>query len=89
MAAIDRLNDSTATTSARRRFTISTSGLVPAIRKFTRERRQVNLAFAARAEDALRGSMMPVNKKYSVERTHSGCREYVETPGVASLLSGR
>jgi 23S rRNA (adenine2503-C2)-methyltransferase len=82
MAAIDRLNDSTGYNFGARRFTISTSGLVPAIRKFTRERRQVNLAVSLHAaEDALRGSMMPVNKKYSVEELIQACREYVETTG--------
>lgn len=82
MAAIDRLNDSTGYNFGARRFTISTSGLVPAIRKFTRERRQVNLAVSLHAsEDTLRGSMMPVNKKYSVAELIQACREYVETTG--------
>jgi 23S rRNA (adenine2503-C2)-methyltransferase len=82
MAAIDRLNDASGYNFGARRFTISTSGLVPAIRKFTRERRQVNLAVSLHAsEDALRGSMMPVNKKYSVEELIQACREYVETTG--------
>ena len=82
MAAIDRLNDSSGYNFGARRFTISTSGLVPAIRKFTRERRQVNLAVSLHAaEDALRGSMMPVNRKYSVEELIQACREYVETTG--------
>jgi 23S rRNA (adenine2503-C2)-methyltransferase len=82
MAAIDRLNDATGYNFGARRFTISTSGLVPAIRKFTRERRQVNLAVSLHAsEDTLRGSMMPVNKKYSVAELIQACREYVETTG--------
>jgi 23S rRNA (adenine2503-C2)-methyltransferase len=82
MTAIDCLNDSTGYNFGARRFTISTSGLVPAIRKFTRERRQVNLAVSLHAaEDVLRGSMMPVNKKYSVEELIQACREYVEATG--------
>ena len=82
MAAIDRLNDSDGYNFGARRFTISTSGLVPAIRKFTRERRQVNLAVSLHAVDnKLRGSMMPVNRKYSVEELIQACREYVETTG--------
>jgi 23S rRNA (adenine2503-C2)-methyltransferase len=82
MAAIDRLNDSTGYNFGARRFTISTSGLVPAIRKFTRERRQVNLAVSLHAaEDDLRGSMMPVNRKYNVAELIQACREYVETTG--------
>jgi len=82
LAAIDRLNDSTGYNFGARRFTISTSGLVPAIRKFTRERRQVNLAVSLHAsEDDLRGSMMPVNRKYNVAELIQACREYVETTG--------
>lgn len=82
MAAIDRLNDPSGYNFGARRFTISTSGLVPAIRKFTRERRQVNLAVSLHAVDnKLRGSMMPVNRKYSVEELIQACREYVESTG--------
>jgi 23S rRNA (adenine2503-C2)-methyltransferase len=82
LAAIDRLNDSDGYNFGARRFTISTSGLVPAIRKFTRERRQVNLAVSLHAaEDSLRGSMMPVNRKYNVAELIQACREYVEATG--------
>jgi len=82
MAAIDRLNDPTGYNFGARRFTISTSGLVPAIRKFTRERRQVNLAVSLHAVDnRIRSGMMPVNRKYSLEELIQACREYVETTG--------
>jgi 23S rRNA (adenine2503-C2)-methyltransferase len=82
LAAIDRLNDPEGYNFGARRFTISTSGLVPAIRKFTRERRQVNLAVSLHAaEDNLRSSMMPVNKKYNVAELIQACREYVEATG--------
>jgi 23S rRNA (adenine2503-C2)-methyltransferase len=82
MAAIDRLNDSNGYNFGARRFTISTSGLVLAIRKFTRERRQVNLAVSLHAVDnKLRGGMMPVNRKYSVEELIQACKEYVEATG--------
>ena len=44
MAAIDRLNDPDGYNFGARRFTISTVGLVPQIRRFADEKRQVNLA---------------------------------------------
>ncbi len=82
MAAIDRLNDPDGYNFGARRFTISTSGLAPAIRQFASEKRQVNLAVSLHAaEDALRLSMMPVNKKYDLEELIQACREYVETTG--------
>ena len=51
MAAIDRLNHPQGFNFGERRFTISTVGVVPAIRRFTAERRQVNLAVSLHAAD--------------------------------------
>jgi 23S rRNA (adenine2503-C2)-methyltransferase len=82
MAAIDRLNDPDGYNFGARRFTISTSGLVPAIRRFAEEKRQVNLAVSLHAsENALRESMMPVNKRYPIEELISACRDYVNATG--------
>jgi 23S rRNA (adenine2503-C2)-methyltransferase len=82
MAAIDRLNDPEGYNFGARRFTISTSGLVPAIRQFASEKRQVNLAVSLHAaEDKLRGGMMPVNKKYPLEELLQACRDYVKATG--------
>ncbi len=82
MIAIDRLNDSEGYNFGARRFTISTSGLVPAIRQFAAEKRQVNLAVSLHAtDDGLRGGMMPINKKYNVAELIEACRDYVEATG--------
>lgn len=82
MNAIDRLNNADGYNFGARRFTISTSGLVPAIRKFSTEKRQVNLAVSLHAaENDLRESMMPVNKKYDIEELITACREYVDATG--------
>ncbi len=82
MAAIDRLNDPDGYNFGARRFTISTSGLAPAIRQFASEKRQVNLAVSLHAaENELRLSMMPINKKYDVDELMQACREYVEITG--------
>ena len=82
MAAIDRLNDPQGYNFGARRFTISTVGLVPAIRRFTRERRQVNLAISLHAaDDSLRSSMLPVNKKYPIDEILAACREYISATG--------
>jgi 23S rRNA (adenine2503-C2)-methyltransferase len=79
MAAIDRLNDSLGYNFGARRFTVSTVGLVPMIRRFAAEKRQVNLAISLHAaEDDLRLSMLPVNKKYPIEAILEACREYVQ-----------
>jgi len=82
MAAIDLLNDSNGYNFGARRFTVSTVGLVPAIRRFTEERRQVNLAISLHAvDDELRSSMLPVNKKYGVDEVLAACRGYAVKTG--------
>jgi len=82
MAAIDRLNDAEGYAFGARRFTVSTSGLVPAIRQFASEKRQVNLAVSLHAvDDVARSAMMPVNKRYPIEELISACRDYVQVTG--------
>ena len=78
MAAIDRLNDADGYNFGARRFTISTVGLVPAIRRFADEKRQVNLAVSLHAaDDASRVEMMPINKRYKIEEVLDACEYYV------------
>jgi len=79
MAAIDRLNDPEGYNFGARRFTISTVGLVPQIRRFADEKRQVNLAVSLHAaDDESRVAMLPVNKRYNIEDVIDACKYYVE-----------
>ena len=79
MEAIDRLNDPQGMNFGARRFTISTVGLVPAIRRFTAERRQVNLAVSLHAaDDSLRSSLLPINRKYPLPELMAALREYAD-----------
>lgn len=79
MAAIDRLNDSNGFNFGARRFTVSTVGLAPQIKRFADEQRQVNLAISLHAaEDDERLKMMPVNKKYKIDQVLEACKYYVE-----------
>jgi len=80
--AIDRLNDQEGYALGARRFTISTVGLVPAIRRFAAEKRQINLAISLHAaDDDLRSSMLPVNKRYPIDELLLACREYIAVTG--------
>lgn len=82
LAAIDRLNHSDGFNLGARRFTISTVGLVPMIRKFAAEKRQINLAISLHAsDDQLRSNMMPVNNKYPIAELIQACREYIDATG--------
>jgi 23S rRNA (adenine2503-C2)-methyltransferase len=79
MAAIDRLNDKDGYNFGARRFTVSTVGLVPQIRRFADEKRQVNLAISLHeVDDAKRLEMMPVNKRYNIDDVIEACRYYVD-----------
>ena len=82
MAAIDRLNDPDGFHFGARRFTISTVGLVPQIRRFADEKRQVNLAISLHAaDDDERLAIMPVNKRYKIEDVIEACRYYIAQTG--------
>jgi len=79
LEAIDRLNHPAGVNLGARRFTISTVGLVPQIRRFSKEKRQINLAVSLHAaDDELRNSILPINKKYPLDDLFDACREYIE-----------
>lgn len=78
LTAIGRLNHSLGFNLGARRFTISTVGLVPFIRRFANEPLQVNLAISLHAADnELRSFMLPINTKYPLEQLIPACRDYV------------
>jgi 23S rRNA (adenine2503-C2)-methyltransferase len=65
-----------------RHMTVSTVGLVPAIRKLSQEPLQVNLAISLHAPtDELRGQTMPINKKYPLEELLAACKDYISATG--------
>jgi 23S rRNA (adenine2503-C2)-methyltransferase len=79
MAAVDRLNHPQGMNIGARRFTISTVGLIPEILRFANDQRQVNLAVSLHAaDDELRDSMLPINRKYPLDELIDACREYVK-----------
>jgi 23S rRNA (adenine2503-C2)-methyltransferase len=78
LSAIDRLNDPLGMNLGERRFTISTVGIVPMIRRFAAEKRQINLAISLHAAtDDQRSSLLPVNRKYPLSELLSACRDYI------------
>jgi 23S rRNA (adenine2503-C2)-methyltransferase len=63
---------------SRRRVTVSTSGLVPAMDRLA-ERCPVALAVSLHApNDALRDQIVPINKKYPLRELMAACRRYLE-----------
>ena len=60
-----------------RKITLSTSGLVPQIRRFTSEGLKVGLALSLNAPtDELRSQLMPVNRIYPIKETLAACQEW-------------
>lgn len=63
---------------SRRRLTLSTSGIVPAIDRL-REECPVALAVSLHApNDALRDQLVPINKKYPLRDLMAACQRYVD-----------
>lgn len=59
-----------------RRITLSTSGLVPEMRKLA-EKIKVNLAVSLNATtDEVRDQLMPINRKYPLQELMAACRDY-------------
>lgn len=62
-----------------RNISLSTSGLVPQIKKFAAEKTQVNLCISLHApNDELRQQIMPVAKRYSVRELIDAAKYYFE-----------
>ncbi len=65
-----------------RKITISTSGLAPQIRKLANEPEQFSLAISLHgATDAVRGRIMPVNKKYPLAELTAALEFYQHQRG--------
>jgi 23S rRNA (adenine2503-C2)-methyltransferase len=80
LQALRILNSSDGFNLGARHMTVSTVGLVPAIRKLSQENLQVNLAISLHAPtDELRSKTMPINRKYPLEDLLSACKDYIAT----------
>ncbi len=75
VAAMNLMTDDFAYGLSKRRVTISTSGVVPAIYRLT-EVCDVSLAVSLHAvTDELRDQLVPINKKYPIDELMAACRE--------------
>ena len=77
MKAIDIMLDDFAYGLSKRRVTVSTAGVVPAIDRMS-ERTDVQLALSLHAtNDAVRDELVPINKKYNLETLLEACRRFM------------
>jgi 23S rRNA (adenine2503-C2)-methyltransferase len=76
--AILLLNDKDGFNLGQRRISVSTSGIVPGIERFTAEDWQVNLAISLHAPvNGLRSILMPINRTYPLEQLMPALDAYV------------
>ena len=79
-AAIERLHDDAGISA--RNLTVSTVGIIPGIRRLARERLPVNLAVSLHAaNDELRDSLVPINRRYPIAELVEACRDYFAVKG--------
>jgi len=78
IAAAELMLDDNAYGLSRRRVTISTSGIIPAIDRL-RERLPISLAISLHApNDELRDEIVPINRKYPLDQLMAACDRYAE-----------
>jgi 23S rRNA (adenine2503-C2)-methyltransferase len=78
VTAVSVMLDDHAYGLSRRRVTVSTSGIVPAMDRL-REQMPVALAVSLHApDDALRDELVPINRKYPLAELMAACQRYLE-----------
>ena len=81
VAAVDLMMDDNGYGISKRRVTISTAGVVPAIYKLA-ETTDASLAISLHApNDELRNQLVPINRKYNIAELLAACRRYAENFG--------
>ncbi len=86
IAATNIMKDDLAFNLSKRRVTISTAGVVPAINKLANVT-DVSLAISLHApNDELRNVLVPINRKYPIAQLKKACQSYVEHLGEARKL---
>ncbi len=82
LTAVDRLIDGDGFNIGARKITLSTVGLVPAIRRYADEKRQTPLAVSLHAAtDAERNRLIPTARKWPLAELMAACRYYIAQTG--------
>lgn len=82
LAAIDRITAEDGLNLGARKITISTVGLVPAIRRYADEQRQSPIAVSLHAAtDEERDSLIPVNRRWPIDELIEAIRYYIDQTG--------
>jgi len=82
LQAVDNLTASNGINLGARKITISTVGLVPAMRRYADERRQTPLAVSLHAAtDRERNRLIPVNRRWPLSELIDACQYYIHQTG--------
>ena len=77
MKALSIVNDANGLEIGARHISISTCGVVPGIKRFSKEMTQYNLAISLHASnDELRSRLMPINRAYHLDELISALKDY-------------
>ncbi|MFC1621648.1 23S rRNA (adenine(2503)-C(2))-methyltransferase RlmN, partial [Candidatus Omnitrophota bacterium] len=75
--AIETMNSSLGMAIGARRITVSTCGIIPGIKRFEEINPQINLSISLHAaNNKLRNSLMPINKRYPLEELIEACNNF-------------
>ena len=76
---VNIINDPKGIDIGARHITISTCGLIPKIKEFSKLEKQVNLAISLHApNNEIRDKLMPINKAYKIEELIKVLKEYID-----------
>ncbi|MEG0909771.1 MAG: 23S rRNA (adenine(2503)-C(2))-methyltransferase RlmN [Bacilli bacterium] len=79
MKFIDIVNENKGIGIGARHITVSTCGIVPKIKEFSKSDKQVNLAISLHApNNTVRDKIMPINKAYKIEELIDSLRDYIK-----------
>ncbi len=82
LASIDRMTDPTGIDLGNRKITISTVGMIPAMKRYADEQRQTPLAVSLHAAtDEERTKLIPPNKRWPIAELMDACRYTIEKTG--------
>ncbi|MBU1019965.1 MAG: 23S rRNA (adenine(2503)-C(2))-methyltransferase RlmN [Firmicutes bacterium] len=78
MRFIDVINSPYGLEIGARHITVSTCGIIPKIKEFSREEKQVNLAISLHASnDITRSKIMKINNTYSINEVIQAAKDYI------------
>ena len=80
-SAMDIISDGEGVSLSRRRITVSTSGVVPEMKRLGEETGAMLAISLHATNDDLRNELVPINKKYPITELMDACRNY---PGVSN-----